>query len=316
MSSNVLYVFYGHAGAEYVMTPLFAYMRDKGYDCIEITQNTCKDKREALYNISHRDTVLVSSAHMVYTETSPITVTRSSDAPPLLEAMDILRPVSNVYYPHDLAYLMCHIDMPWMASVFDLLLFPFDGFAHMGYLGADVHNTGWIKKHSKTSGGERFRVGHALGIADWFLYHGGGAEGCIAHFAPIWNQGVTVKVHENYEAQYSPALSQHGIPEFNAKDTIYGLIDESEIMLSDHTSSVHYESALSGRFTINILEGISSVEEHEKSLRGLPNLQIKTIDETAELLRAYFKGDFTPTQGEDIMKPFDFELAVKLITKR
>lgn len=299
------------------MTPLYQYMLDNGYDCVEVTPYTSSNMLHDIHNCKNRDVVLIVNDHFIHDEA--YLEKRDgvfSNALSLLEAIDILKPVSSVYYPHDLAYILHFVDMPWMSSVFDLLLFPFDGFAHTGYLGAEVYNVGWIKKHSKLSGGKRFQVGHALGSTNWMRLFGGGAEGYYERFASIWNQGVIVKAHENFAQEYSSVFKLHGITEFNSKDSVFKLIDNCEIMLCDNTSSVHYESALSGRFTISVLEGATSLEEHENSLHGLPNLQIKTIEETDELLKTYYKGDFVPIQGEDKLKPFDFELAVKLITKR
>jgi hypothetical protein len=311
MNDNKLYVFFG-ALIEYSLNPLYLYMKDQGYNCVEITPRSCTNMRETLQNLPANEYIFITSAHVFLDETYPI-FNNSPKYICALEAIDILKPVKVVYYPHDLAMLVHEFDKPWLNSIFDLILFPIEGFTHLSCHGKPIYNVGWIKKEKKTGQGTRFKVGH--GIGDWLYYKEKEPRYIYNVFQKVWKQGVIVKnASFRGDKKLKAIWRKKNINFIEGETSIFELIDSCEIMLTNSLTSVNIESALSGRFTINMLDGIFDKKEHKECFRGIPNLKIKTIAGTAKLLKTYFQGDFIPPQGEDLLKPFDFKQAVELIT--
>jgi len=311
MKNNRLYVFFG-CYIEYSLHPLYEYMKEQGYNCVEITPDTCNNMKKALLELNAKDTIFITSAHIFldgtyeYFQNTPVNLS-------VLEAIDILKPVKSVYYPHDLATLVHEFDVPWINSIFDIILFPLDGYAHLACNGKPVYNVGWIKKLNKTGGGTRFRAGHA--ISDIYYYERSGLDYLYDTFRPVWDQGVIIKsgTPEHWEKQRA-FFEKKNVKCIEPSKSIFELIDSCEIMLTNSLTSVNIESSLSGRFTVNMLDGIFDRSEHEKYFKGLPNLTIMSIDDAAELLRDYYNGKYIPPQGEDVFKQFNFKLAVELIT--
>ena len=268
--------------------------------------------KKALIELNAKDNILITSAHTFLDETydyfqnTPVNLS-------VLEAIDILKPIKSVYYPHDLATLVHEFDIPWINSIFDIILFPFDGYAHLACNGKPIYNVGWIKKIHKTGSGTKFRVGH--GISDIYYYEKIGLDYIYETFKTVWDQGIIIKTSlpEHWD-QYRSYFEKKNVKYIDPSKSIFELIDSCEIMLTNSLTSVNIESSLSGRFTINMLDGIFNLSEHEKYFKGLPNLKIMSINDTAELLRDYFNGNYIPSQGEDVLKQFNFKLAVDIIT--
>lgn len=305
---NIQYIFFG-AWIEYSLNPLYLYMKEQGYNCVEITPRTCSDMKKAIIELNSKKNIFISSAH-VFLDESYKAYQNTPYNLSVLEAIDILKPVKSIHYPHDLATLVHENDIPWLNSIFDIILFPLDGYKHLSYHGKPVYNVGWIKKQIKTNSGERNKVGH--GISD--LYHYKtiiGLKSMYDIFREIWEQGVIVK---GTSIGWHKIWDKYNVKYIDSTKSIFDLINTCEIMLTNALTSVNLESALSGRFTVNMLDGIFDSQTHEKTFRGIPNLKIMTIDDTAELLKAYYKGDFIPDKGDDVLKPFDFKRAVELIT--
>jgi len=308
MNKNILYVFFG-ALIEYSLNPLFVYMKEQGYNCVEITLKTCSDMKKEILALNAKENIFITSAHVFIDETCKIYQNTSFNLS-ALEAMDILRPVKSIYYPHDISTLVHENDTPWLNSIFDIILFPMDGYAHLACNGKPVYNVGWIKKNNKLDEGTRFTVGH--GVSDLLHYKTiTGFDHMYNIFKEIWGQGVIVK---GTNKGHHKIWEKYIIKYLDSSNSIFDLINTCEIMLTNALTSVTLEAALSGRFTVNMLDGIFDRAEHEKYFKGVPSLKLMTIEETADLLKAYYKGDFIPEQGEDILKPFDFKRAVELIT--
>jgi len=267
--------------------------------------------KKALIDLGVNENIFITSAHVFLDETYPL-YQKTPVNLSALEAMDILKPVKSVYYPHDLATLVHENDIPWLNSVFDIILFPMEGYAHLSCHGKSVYNVGWIKKFGKTGSGIRYKAGH--GIGEWQYYREMGFENVYNIFKDIWDQGVIVKNVLKDRKKLQAFWEQKKINYIDPTLSVFELIDSCEIILTNALTSVNLESALSGRFTINMLDGIFDKQTHERYFKGVPNLQLMSISDTAELLKEYYKGDFIPPQGKDVLKPFDFKQAVSLIT--
>lgn len=309
MNDNKLYVFFG-CWVEYQLHPLYVYMKEQGYNCVEIIPDLCSDMRKELLKLNAGEYVFITSAHVFLDETYELYQNSSMNLS-ALEAMDILHPVKSVYYPHDLTTLIHKYDVPWLNSIFDIILFPVDGYAHLACQGKPVYNIGWIKKHGNIGRGTKLQAGHGLG--DWTFYREV-LDIMYDTFRSVWEQGVIVKAFELNERCEQTFWEKNNINYIHPSKSIFELIDSCEIMLTNGLTSVNIESALSGRFTINMLDDLAARSLLESFFKGLPNLKIMKVNEASELLREYYKGSFIPPQGEDLLKPFDFKRAVELIT--
>ncbi|WP_138755894.1 hypothetical protein [Paenibacillus sinopodophylli] len=310
---NKTYIFFG-ISSEYVLNPLYRYMKDKGYSCVEITNNTSKNIREDMLRFKNDNVVLITSAHVFldYDYYKRVYDYSINGLTTVLEAIDILKPVKTVHYPHDLATLMHNNDLPWLKSIFELILFPLDGYAHLSCEGRDVYNVGWIKKVKNIGDGNKNIVYH--GLSDFGYYKD--VNFALKTFSPVWNEGAIVKLPDIGDyMEYVSNLKASHVNLTNSERNIFELIDHGEIMITNGLTSVNIESSLSGRFTINMLDGCFAESEHRRHFEGLPNLKMLSISDTALLLKDYRKGNFVPKKGENLLKSFDFEMATKLITK-
>jgi len=308
MKDKKLYVFFGY-WIEYTLNPLYIYMKEQGYNCIEILPTTCSNMRKTLSELKEKEIIFITSAHVFLDNTNG--KFNSTHLPPL-EAIDILNPIKNVFYPHDIVDFANKSDMLWLNSIFNVVLLPFDGYSHFACHGKPVYNVGWIKKHGKIGSGNRYKVGH--GIGELHYYKKIGYDNLYSIFRSIWDQGVIVKSTIGDREKLQSFWEQKNVNYIDPSLSIFELIDSCEIMLTNGITSINLESALSGRFTINMLDGIVNYQTHEQFFKGIPNLKLMNINDTAELLKEYFRGDFFPPQGEDVLKPFDFKQAVSLIT--
>lgn len=308
MNKNILYVFFG-VGIEYIINPLYLYMKEKGYNCVEVTNFNCNDMRKTVQELNAKEYIFITSAHAFHDETTKYFRNKNNYLS-ILEIIDILRPVKNINFTHDLTTPAHESDIPWLNSIFDIIFFPFDGYSHLAYYGKSVYNVGYIKKKEIIGKGTRFKVGH--GISGCINYKETiGLDGMYNVFKDVWEQGVIVK--NSYIKSEHEFWEKNNVKYIDPLKSIFELINTCEIILTNSLTSVNIESGLSGRFTINMLDKLDDRTSHEKYFNGVPNIKIMTISDTAELLREYYRGNFIPEQGEDLLKPFDFKKAVKLI---
>lgn len=312
MNGRLLYVFFGY-WSEYTLNPLYLYMLEHGFDCIEITPTSTKNIDKSIRELAGRDIVLITSAHMFLDKTYQQYLGHDDFLSPL-EVMDILKPKKSVHYPHDLATLLHEYDQPWIPSLFDVTLWPLPCMAHLTGIGSRVYSVGWIKKMYATPIGNHLKAVHAF--SDIIHYDRLGISNTYEIFRPLWDRGISVKMPlwPGYEG-FEQFFKQHSISYYPAEANMFDVISDCELIMINSLSSVNMEAVLSGRFVVNLLDGFCSKRDHEENFGTLPNLRILSINEAAELLDDFYSGNFVPPQGKDILMPFDFELAVKSITQ-
>lgn len=304
MARETTYVFYGY-GSEYVLHPLYTHMKEAGHDCVELTPDS-GNNRQAAQALRGRDVALITSAH-VFLDEHFFYFKEMPGALSVLELMDILRPRKSVYYPHDMTYVLHPVDMQYVPTLFDVLLFPFDGFAHYGSYGARVETVGWIKKPERIGSGRKGHMAHAFSNVDFYAHD---LRAMYDFFAPVWQYPMDIKCHICPNAAgFERFLREKQCSVQPAETPIFQMIEDSEIILTNAVTSVVFESALSGRFTVNLLDGIFSEQAQRDFFRGLDNVAILSIQEAADLLEDYAQGRFVPPKGKDRLAPFDFEKA-------
>lgn len=310
MREATTYVFYGYS-AEYVLHPLFAHMRDAGYDCVEIMPEN-GGNREAVQAFRGRDTVLVTSAHVFLDEHFPY-FAQMPGALSVLEMLDILRPQKRVYYPHDLTELMHPADARFVPTLFDVLLSPLPGLAHYGAYGAQVETVGWIKKSNAIGPGRKGHVAHAFADIDYYCAMG--MDAMQARFAPVWAHPMDIRCPACPQAEaFTQYMEEKGYAVLPADTPSTALIEANELLLTNGMTSMDLEAALSGRYMVNLVDE-SAVQAGRPVFWGeMPNVAVLPIEDAALLLRDYAAGTFVPEQAEDRLAPFAFDRAVRIIT--
>lgn len=312
---NGLYLFFGDNG-EYVLHPLYLEMQKRGYNCEEIdlfSAKSPKNKLDMIKSDYKNDTVLVTCAHCFLDKKNMEAESRFYDQTfSALEIIDYLRPVKNIYYPHDLLDGFTHYDRRWF-SFFDIYLSPLPVNAHGGAF-CKIADVGWIKKYRATPSSAGMPVSFAHAFSETMFYTNKGNEYFYRTFEPIWSQGAKVKLFHNHtEEGFKKILDEKKVSYYDPSINIFDLIDENPVVITNSQTSVNVEASLSGRMVINLLDGVYDGAIQRASLFGLPNLLCASIAEAAEIMKDIKKGKREILAGEDVMRSFDYDAAIKLI---
>lgn len=317
INDGLVYLFFGIVD-EYVLNPLYVEMKQRGYTCIELDIAKEKYPKKIIENLKsdYADRIVfVTSAHLFLDKKNMDLQRRFYDevlSP--LEIIDYLKPIKNVYYPHDLGDGFTHYDRNWF-SLFDIYLSPLPVNAHGGNF-CEIVDVGWIKKNKPTpplhDGAPLF--GHAF--SETIFYYTKGADYFYKTFEEIWSLGVKVKLINNHTVPvFSKVLDFHNVSYYDASINIFDLIDNCSVVVTNALTSVNLEAALSGRMVINLLDGVYKDSYQRSQLSGFPNLFCVTIEEGAQMIREIQEGKREICAGKDIMGHFDFDLAIRKIVE-
>ncbi len=315
MSNQTLYLFFGFE-AEYSLSPLAKYMREKGFNVAEIS-NSETFKRFMAQKPATTDIVLISSWH-VYSDKLNFSIYHPHfegvEMASPLELLNILQPKKAYFYPHDLVDLFVPHEARWF-DLFDGVFFPFK--TNNYYLLKAITQTydvGWIKKLHPTS------------------FNSDGDAVKILYFPSNVNTDVTPSEHVDsyfdiYKEcsaikfpvwtalnPYMQSCKDAGLPIIESTKTIFELLDDYDLIMTNSNSSVITEAGLSGKpvatFYDKNIAATHLVEEipRQKWLTKLP------YEEVVPFMQNVKAKKIPLNSYEDILKPFDFEGAVKIIT--
>lgn len=312
---DIYYLFFGIA-SEYVLNPLYRYMCEKGFSCIEIDLLHTSNVREILKSLKGKPIVFITSAHLFLDSYNLSTIQQHNvEIFSPLEIMDYLRPIKNFIVPHDLTTLFHDQDMHWL-DLFDCLLIPLPCPAYLLPY-PHVINVGWIKRAKPVlpvAEEEHPKIGFAL--SNFTTYIELGPKKTYKIWEPILKQGVTIKFPDWYQdKEYEQYFLQQGASVFPSKKDISEFIDLHNIIICNTFSSVNSEVAFSGRQVINILEPETAVMQKEK-LNVLPNIRFMTFEESVRYISQANKKNISLKLVPPQIKPFDFELTTKVITNQ
>jgi hypothetical protein len=315
---NRTYLFFGFAeGTEYSLSPLYNHMLHLGYNCVEIDMMKVPNVKEILRSLKNEKIVFLTSAHM-FMDGLNIRSIYNVDGEVIgpLEVIDYLKPEKKVYYPHDLINPLLVEDLRWL-SLFDILLSPYSWLSHYKRY-TEVIDVGWIKKKNsstpkKVTGKPKFL--HP--ISAFHNYYQFGFEKFWELWGPVYDLGVTVKFPNWPGAEeFENKLKALGVNVFPREGNIFDSIENHDVIITNGDTSVTIESALSGRPTINVIDSTVSVDIQQKSIFGLPNIQISSINECKVLIEDYILNPEKVRNTEDLLKPFDYNKAVSVITTK
>ncbi len=317
-SAEKLYVFAGF-GIEYVLNPLANYFRNQGLDVIEIDMynhgNTTVE--EHINEIRHRQIVFITSWHLFFDQHNfePYNKMKKKVMSPL-ELMSALNPLKSYYYPHDLACYLHPIEYKWI-DLFDAFLVPKlnkDTFRADGL--TDIVEVGWIKKNIAVKG----QTIDSNNISA--LYLPSNIEYSLSKYTPreyvdTWKPfvglGIAVKlpIWDGLD-EVCTIAKEEGFTLIDGSISLFSILLEYNLIIGNGTSSVIYETALSGIPIISLMDGAESDTYYKSKLPS--GVITKTIEEAADYIKDIRGGRTQLHYKEDLLKPFDFDLAFKTIT--
>lgn len=311
---NKVYLFFG-VGGEYCLQPLFLEMKKRDYQCVEIDLSRCNDTLNILKNLKGKEVVFITSAHLFLNESNlALEGQLLKDSMSPLAIIDYLKPVKKVYYTHDIQDGFKHFDRLHF-SLFDLWLSTLPVNAH-GLRYAEIIDVGWINKRESTpkyNRGDDIKFAHSM--SELVYYRSKGIDFFYNKFKDVWAEGIGVSLYRGYDEDLSKILKKNSVNILDCNKNIFTMINEYPVIITNSVSGVNIEASLSGRMVINLLDGVQSESYQRSQIGGLPNVHIVTIPEAVEMIKAIKKGEMDIAVGENILKPFDMELAIKKIVE-
>lgn len=310
-----IYLFFGLA-SEYVLNPLYKYMTNLGYKCIELDLKQNKDWYKTIKSISNEEIVLITSAHLFFDSINLEHIYYKDRVISVLELIDYLRPVKKIYYPHDLANPILDYELKFM-SLFDVILTP---LKYLGYLErySKVVEVGWIKKtkildKNNISSNEEVDIVFTFSNMSYFMEMG--LEEMYQFWKPIFDFRVKVKlpywqgseILKNY-------LIKKDVQMYPSTINIFDLFEKSNLIITNGDTSVNIEASLSGIPTLNIIDDSIPSYNQKKMFACLPQLKVVSIDEGKNYLQKVISGQEKVKFGKDFLEPFNYKKAVKAIT--
>lgn len=312
-----VYLFLGF-GTEYVLTPLAEYMKAKGYSIVELDMMEIANAKEILRTLKGKKIVFITCGHLFFDayNLSHFSSTTHEIVSPL-EVMEYLNPIRNIYYPHDLGTYFLPEELPWI-DLFDVILLPFKNSEfYLLERYTQVCEVGWIKKNKQAyrqpAEEQNVRLIHFPSGFIYFIKNYSPDE-IYAIWQPLWECGITIKFPRwpGLDAIADKCRSQgHIVIDENLK--LFDVIEEADIIIATGSSSVLYEAGLSGWPVISVKHTGISPAAYDKNLPRYPWLRCLYIDECVPFIKQLKAGQVQIPTGLDILPPFKFEMAEKII---
>lgn len=313
--SKTNYLFFGFAG-EYVLQPLCQYMQQQGFNCTEIDLASAKNIKNTLKSLKQQPVVFVNSAHVFFdAENFQVSYQYVGEIISPLEVIDYLQPVRSVYLPHDLTDLFHKDELPWL-SLFDYLLVPVSHPYCLQLYHTDIVNVGWIKRNKAVVPvNEKNALSVGLALSEFEYYRRLGPEKTYDMWSSVLQHNVVVKFpHWKGAEIFEDYFRKKNVTIFPHAANISDFIDSHGIVLTNSLSSVNSEAAFAGRKVINVLDRVHGDPQTE--LRHLPNICFMDIETCSRYLSCiHQERDEAMSLTLPQVKPFNFELATKVITE-
>lgn len=315
---NIIYLFVGF-GTEYSLSSLAKYMKSRDFNVIEIDMCQISQSKKILCSIKGKAIVFITSWHLFFDDKNFNSYynTQNEIFSPL-EIMDYLNPVKSFYYPHDLALFLHQEEWKWL-DLFDAALLPYkNNDYYFIQKHTKVYDLGWIKKvisiKRRDVDHQDIKVlylpGHTAynlknsSVDDFFETYDTLLARCDGIKFPIW-EGIGILMEECISKGYKL---------IDNNKTLFDVIEEYDVVITNGTSSVIDEAGFSGWPVIALLDGAMSDDAYLELLPSYDWLYKMNIQEAVTFLDNIKAGTERLTCGEDILKPFDIKTAVDIIT--
>ncbi|MEK3725844.1 hypothetical protein [Paenibacillus sp. FSL H8-0034] len=318
MNKKKTFLFFGFGeGSEYVLKPLYEYMVKNKHYCIEIDMMKTLKAKEIIKSLRGKDIVFITSAHLFMDQKNFSPYYQDGEIISALEVIEYLKPVKCIYYPHDLVTPVLPQDLKWL-SLFDVFLSPLPNLSHLRRY-SDVIEVGWIKKTKETSssdfyGARELRVAFSMSSIGYYFRLG--YEKTYDVWEPLFKEGIGIKLPFWPGVKpFEEFLAQKGVTIYPSNMNIFDLIDNNDVIVTNTTTSVTIEAALSGRMVLNVLDGVVTEREQRDYAMGLPSVSTCSLEDCITAIRNVRKGLRNVDNYKQILRPFNFELASQILLK-
>ncbi|MCL2185723.1 MAG: DUF354 domain-containing protein [Treponema sp.] len=321
----MIYLFYG-LGSSYSLNPLAKYMIAKNFNVIEIDPISNKySGYEVLKEIKGNDITFITSTHPLldmrnYLRAHSINNKESYKEKYFiissLEIIEYLKPIKNIYYPHDLNPFYADYELPW-CKMFDIFMLPYKNnlYYELKAKCNDVIEIGWIKNNTlNTKANIEYNVIYFpsfLSFSDNMNY-----KEIYNIISNRINNTVPIKYVNTKKNNITSAinlLKKDGFIFLDENMNIFQLMHNCDLIIGDGDSSIIFEAALSGVPVVSILNGEKSDEEY---LNNIPKYNwvypLKIID-VKEFINNVKQNKIKLSKGPNILKEFNFEKAIEVI---
>jgi len=307
---NITFLFYGF-GSEYVLNPLHEEMKKRGFNCIEINALKMKNSKKIINNLIKKPVIFITSSHFLldnlnFRDFYPSENTFYN----VLEILTLIKPKKSIYIPHDLTQPLISMEKCFL-NQFDLFISPCEPFTSMYSNYCKTYELGWIK-YSNNPIKKKLNKNHAIWfISDTNLHIKMGKKKSYKLLSSVLKQGVAVKFPARipYTYEFEEYYKKMGVHVYSMNENSIELIKNHNIVITNGLSSVIAESCWLGKTTVNIMEGSHYGNEKGYLEELFPNLIF------IEKIKSFKLNKISIKETPEILKPFDMDVTIKLITK-
>ena len=306
--TNPLYVFFG-AESEYVLHPLYAEMKRRGHDCVELhaepERGILEDLRKT--EADARPKALITSAHFDWDERYMMSQMEVPGCPALVEILARLDPVFTVYYPHDLSQPLLSSESAKLRLI-DLYLAPSSN-EHIFSPYTTVETVGWIKAPADLDAPrERWGRGLWLTMSLEYILVEHGTKGTLGLINDWLNDWLWIKFAPFPQFdEIEAVLKDRGVNILDRNITPPAAVRHFDFVVTNGESSVVRESALMGVPTYLVTDIGLFGEGSRRNLwqfADLPNVRVvPNLDSIPDNI----------PKSPPRMLPFDMDAAVHAI---
>lgn len=317
--------------SEYVLSDLTQYLRQRGYDVLELDFGSIKScVRASLSEMAKVKTVYITSAHTALSARSArmaapqFTKLYPNYLAPV-EILPLLKPISSIFVPHDLLtpFGDTNLNELYYIDLYDHVLAPYlsDELLHAAGSSCQIHDSGWIKYRENPTELEAIPVVEPkphvsfLPTSIQYMQLKYGTAGFVEYLRPILGPNINIKFPawkgiEELEKRIHAETGANIIP---ANVSSIELIKVSDVIICNTVSSILAEAMLLGKPCICLLddEGEEPAVK-QKKMSNFPELNWHPYRERTpiapELIASIAK---KPSPSR--IKPFDFKLVESLI---
>lgn len=318
MKNEYLYVF-ADAGSRYVLGPLAEYMRKQEDMVLEIDTED-RNSISKIMDIPNRDIVYITSDHLALDEENFYAAMQERCfSVANLEIMERIKPVKSILYTHDLGQVI-GVREEFYVDLFDVVMFPYvcNEFYFAKRQHTMVEEVGWIKKKNGFLYKQKqplcneavyFPSNTSLSMERY------GLDGYISWIERTIDKRVPIKFFpgEQYIAVVE-GLRKKGYEILDFALDVYTAMETADVIITHGCSSIVFEAAYSGCPVISILDGFEPDSQYIQDNPQLEWVYSLHPEEVMPFIEEVRKKEITLKRGNDVLKPFDYEKAYRLIT--
>lgn len=316
---DIIYLFSGF-GVEYSLGPLASYMKDNGFNVIELDMAKVQNAKQVLKGLKDKKLVYITSWHLFFDAKnfSAYYLTENEVFSPL-EIIDYLKPIKSFYYPHDIGMFLHSDEWRWL-DLFDAALLPYknnDYYFIQQY--TNVYDVGWIKKwksiNKRPLNYEEIKI---LYLPSNIVYHMN--KYSIKEYGDMYKEllkrcdGVKFPSWPGIEV-LEQMVKDNGGKVIENEKTMFEVIEDYDLVIATGASGVVDEASNSGWPVISVLDGALTDEEYKRIIPNNELIYTCSIEKAVRFIDELRQNKRQLTQGKSKIEVFNVELVMEIITK-